>query len=100
MDKNWTTWNTQAMQALDRGDIEQAERAFRQACPLRVVSALYRAIKPRKGAGAPPHHPDVSLRGPEGAVAISQYPAGSQESPGKIVTAFPRLPRRPAASSQ
>ena len=24
MDKNWTTWNTQAMQALDRGDIEQA----------------------------------------------------------------------------
>ena len=26
MDKNWTTWNTQAMQALDRGDIEQAER--------------------------------------------------------------------------
>ena len=32
MDKNWTTWNTQAMQALDRGDIEQAERAFRQAC--------------------------------------------------------------------
>lgn len=32
MDKNWTTWNTQAMQALDHGDIEQAERAFRQAC--------------------------------------------------------------------
>lgn len=32
MDKNWTTWNTQAMQALDRGDIEQAERAFRQVC--------------------------------------------------------------------
>ncbi|MFR8915884.1 MAG: hypothetical protein ACLVGX_09325, partial [Oscillospiraceae bacterium] len=32
MDKNWTTWNTQALQALDRGDIEQAERAFRQAC--------------------------------------------------------------------
>ena len=40
MDKNWTTWNTQAMQALDRGDIAQAERAFRQACPLRVVSAM------------------------------------------------------------
>ena len=32
MYKNWTTWNTQAMQALDHGDIEQAERAFRQAC--------------------------------------------------------------------
>ena len=32
MDKNWTTWNTQAMQALDRSDIEQAERAFWQAC--------------------------------------------------------------------
>lgn len=32
MDKNWTTWNTQAMQALDRGDIAQAERAFRLAC--------------------------------------------------------------------
>ena len=29
MDKNWTTWNTQAMQALDRGDIAQAERALR-----------------------------------------------------------------------
>ena len=26
MDKNWTTWNTQAMQALDHGDIEQAEQ--------------------------------------------------------------------------
>ena len=33
------------------------------ACPLRVVSALYRNIQSRKGAGAPPHHPDVSFRG-------------------------------------
>ena len=31
--------------------------------PLRVVSALYRNIQSRKGAGAPPHHPDVSFRG-------------------------------------
>ena len=27
--------------------------------------------------------PDLSLRGPEGAVAISQYPAGSQGTPGE-----------------
>ena len=30
---------------------------------MRVVSALYRNIQSRKGAGAPPHHPDVSFRG-------------------------------------
>ena len=44
--------------------------------------------------------PSLSLRGPEGAVAISQYPAGSQEGRGENATAFPRLPRRPSASSQ
>ena len=38
--------------------------------------------------------PDLSLRGPEGAVAISQNPVESWESSGEIVTAFPRLPRR------
>ena len=32
---------------------------------------MYRDIQPRKCSGAPPHSPDVSLRGPEGAVAIS-----------------------------
>ena len=33
------------------------------ACPLRVVSALYGTMQRQEGAGAPPHHPDVSLRG-------------------------------------
>ena len=37
--------------------------------------------------------PSLSLRGPEGAVAISQYPAGSQESHGENVTGCERLPR-------
>ena len=32
---------------------------------------MYRDIQPWKCSGAPPHSPDVSLRGPEGAVAIS-----------------------------
>ena len=35
--------------------------------------------------------PSLSLRGPEGAVAISQYPAGSQEGRGENATACPRL---------
>ena len=35
--------------------------------------------------------PSLSLRGLEGAVAISQYHAGSQGSSGEIATAFPRL---------
>ena len=29
----------------------------------------------------------LSLRGPKGAVAISQYPVGSLETPGEIVIA-------------
>ena len=33
-------------------------------------------------------------------VAISQYHIGYHESSGETVTAFPRLPRRPSASSQ
>ena len=33
-------------------------------------------------------------------VAISQYHIGYHESSGETVTAFPRLPRWPAASSQ
>ncbi len=45
-----------------------------------------------KFSGARP--PDLSLRDPEGAVAISQNPVESWESSGEIVTAFPRLPRR------
>ena len=36
----------------------------------------------------------LSLRGPKGAVAISQYTAESQAGFGENVTAFPRLPRR------
>ena len=35
------------------------------ACPLRVLSALYGSIQRQEGAGAPPHYPDVSLRGAE-----------------------------------
>ena len=38
--------------------------------------------------------PELSLRGPKGAVAISQYTAESQAGSGENVTAFPRLPRR------
>ena len=36
----------------------------------------------------------LSLRGPKGAVAISQYPVGLLETPGEIVIACVRLPRR------
>ena len=38
--------------------------------------------------------PDLSLRGSAGAVAISQYMPGTQESPGEIVSACLRFPRR------
>ena len=38
--------------------------------------------------------PDLSLRGSAGAVAISQYTPGTQESPGEIVSACLRFPRR------
>ena len=55
-------------------------------------------IMPRKFIGM--RLPSLSLRGPEGTVAISQYPAGSQEGRGENATACPRLPRRPLASSQ
>ena len=37
--------------------------ALRMACPLRAVSAMYGVIQPQEGTGAPPHHPDVSVRG-------------------------------------
>ena len=33
------------------------------ACPLRVVTALYRTIQRQEGTDAPRHSPDVSLRG-------------------------------------
>ena len=38
------------------------------ACPLRVVTALWRTIQRQKSAGVPLHPPDVPLRGPGGAV--------------------------------
>ena len=38
--------------------------------------------------------PDLSLRGSAGAAAISQYTPGTQESPGEIVSACLRFPRR------
>ena len=41
------------------------------ACPLRAVSALYRGIKPCKGAGAPRHSPKLSLRGAKRRGALS-----------------------------
>ena len=46
------------------------------------------------GWGKPP---DLSLRGSAGAAAISQYTPGTQESPGEIVSAYLRLPRRACA---
>ena len=41
--------------------------------------------------------PDLSLRGSAGAVAISQYTPGTQESPGEFASAYLRLPRRACA---
>ena len=41
--------------------------------------------------------PDLSLRGSAGAVAISQYTPGTQESPGEFDSAYLRLPRRACA---
>ena len=41
--------------------------------------------------------PDLSLRGSAGAVAISQYTPGTQESPGEFAGAYLRLPRRACA---
>ena len=38
--------------------------------------------------------PDLSLRGSAGAVAISQYTPGTQESPGEFDSACLRFPRR------
>ena len=84
--------------------------------PIAAVAALserlvHLKIMQRKFIGM--RLPSLSLRGPEGAVAISQYPAGSQEGRGENATACPRLhpkgtssrfalraPRRPLASSQ
>ena len=45
---------------------------------MRVVSALYRAIQPREGTGAPRHHPDVSLRGAKrrGNLAVHSWITG------------------------
>ena len=55
------------------------------ACPLRVLSALYGSIQRQEGAGAPPHYPDVSLRGAE-----------RRGNLGKALTFSPELPCYPA----
>ena len=44
-----------------------------QRCSL---SAQQRTIQSQKGTGAPPHFPELSLRGGAADVAISQYPLG------------------------
>ena len=85
MDKNWTTWNTQAMQALDRGDIEQAERAFRQACPLRVVSAMQTGNDRGANSLAQCHQ-----------VCHCEEAAGRRGNLGKAVTFSPEVPNYPA----
>ena len=58
---------------------------------------MYRDIQPRKCSGAPPHSPDVSLRGPEGAVAISgrhlQF-ARATEKTHKPIASVAALPER------
>ena len=48
------------------------------ACPLRVLSALYGSIQRQEGAGAPPHYPDVSLRGAKrrGNLAVHSWITG------------------------
>ena len=55
------------------------------ACPLRVLSALYGSIQRQESAGAPPHYPDVSLRGAE-----------RRGNLGKALTFSPELPCYPA----
>ena len=46
--------------------------------PMRVVTALYRAIQPREGTGAPLYHPDVSSRGAKrrGNLAVPEWIIG------------------------
>ena len=64
------------------------------ASPLRGASALYRDIQPRKCSGAPPHSPTVSLRGPEGAVAISGRQLRFRRGFPVIQPGTARFPRR------
>ena len=67
----------------------------------RSVTALWRSIKPRKGAGAPRHHPDVSLRGAKrrGNLAvpgrITGKPSAKSQLPPRDCTprALPRAAR-------
>ena len=56
------------------------------ACPLRVVSALYRAIQPREGAGAP----RASL------MCHCEEANGRRGNLGKAVTFSPEVPNYPA----
>ena len=68
------------------------------ACPLRAVSALYRGIKPCKGAGAPRHSPKLSLRGAKRrgnlgkAVAARTSHRRPHALPNLTVAAFPAQP--------
>ena len=55
----------------------------------RIGSQLCHCAPP--GGESPP---DLSLRGSAGAVAISQYTPGTQESPGEFDSACLRFPRR------
>ena len=71
--------------------VVQGRRARENVAALSERHAGWQWLR-HKFSGAKP--PDLSLRGPEGAVAISQNPVESWESSGEIVTAFPRLPRR------
>ena len=50
-----------------------------------IESALYGSIQRQEGAGAPPHYPDVSLRGAE-----------RRGNLGKALTFSPELPCYPA----
>ena len=71
--------------------VVQGRRARENVAALSERHAGWQWLR-HKSSGAKP--PDLSLRGPNGAVAISQNPVESWESSGEIVTAFPRLPRR------
>ena len=68
------------------------------ACPLRVMSALQGGNTYGTNSLAQCHQ--VCHSEERSDVGISQNPVGSHGTPGENVTAFPRLPRRPLASSQ
>ena len=63
---------------------------------------MWRSIKPRKGAGAPRHHPDVSFRGAKRRGALSakreEVPLGCNLAVPSRITGYSRRIRQPYAT--